>query len=266
MSGLWLAAPAVVLYCWATLRQWQSLTAHKPAQRAQVLIAASIGALLHLGYLITNTFGREHINFEVFEVASLTSWVMVLLLIFSCQRKPLENLLIGVLPISAIVLLIAAINPKYIPLVDLSYGLAWHILLSILAYSILTIAALQAVLLYWQDNALKKRQAQGILRSLPPLLLMDRLLFEMLWLGMILLTASYVVGWPYIFSMKDQHLSHKVVFALISWLVFAWLLLGRYRFGWRGVVASRWTLIGAAFMLLSYFGSKFVLEVMLNRF
>lgn len=266
MSGLWLALPAIAFYCWATLRQWQSLTARKPAARSQVLTTASIGALFHLGYLITHTFGHEHINFEVFEVASLTSWVMVLLLIFSCQRKPLENLFVGVLPISAAVLLIAALNSSYIPLTDLSYGLAWHILLSILAYSILTIAALQSILLYWQDNALKKRQARGILRSLPPLQLMDRLLFEMLWLGMILLTASYIIGWPYILDMKGQHLSHKVVFALISWLIFAWLLLGRYRYGWRGVVASRWTLIGAAFMLLSYFGSKFVLEVILNRF
>lgn len=265
MSGLWLALPAIAFYCWAALRQWQSLTARKPAARGQVLISASIGALLHLGYLINNTFGNERINFEVFEVASLTSWVMVLLLIFSCQRKPLENLFVGVLPISAAVLLIAALNQGYVPLTDLSYGLAWHILLSILAYSVLTIAALQSILLYWQDNALKKRQTRGILQSLPPLQLMDRLLFEMIWLGMILLTASYIIGWPYIFDMRGQHLSHKVVFALISWLIFAWLLFGHYRFGWRGVVASRWTLIGTGFMLLSYFGSKFVLEVILGR-
>ena len=81
---------------------------------------------------------------------------------------------------------------------DLSYGLTWHILLSILAYSILTIAAVQAVLLYLQDKALKNRQTQGFIQALPPLQLMDKLLFEMLWLGMILLTASYIVGWPYI--------------------------------------------------------------------
>lgn len=265
MSGLTLAVPAAGFYLWAALRQWQTLSGKKSANRAQLISLTMIGALLHLSYIAFNTFGHEHINFEVFEVGQLTSWVIVLLLIFSSQRKPVDNLFIGLLPMAAVILLLAAVANRYVPLSALSYGLAWHILLSILAYSILTIAAVQAVLLYLQDNALKKRQTQGFIRSLPPLQIMDKLLFEMVWLGMILMTASYVIGWPYILDLKGQHLSHKVVFALISWLIYAWLLFGRYRFGWRGVIASRWTLIATSFMVLSYFGSKFVLEVVLGK-
>lgn len=266
MSGWFFVVPAVCFYAWAAWRQWQSLTRQKPASRGPVLISTTLGALAHFGYIVFNGFGHPHINFAVFEVASLTGWVMVLLLIFSSQRKPVENLLIAQLPIVALILLIAAFSQNYVPLTDVSYGITWHILLSILAYSVLTIAALQAILLYWQDNALKQRKTLSILQSLPPLQLMDRLLFELIWLGMILLTASYIIGWPFILDLKGQHLSHKVVFALISWLIYAWLLFGRYRFGWRGVIASRWTLIGSVFMLLSYFGSKFVLEVILHRF
>lgn len=265
MSGLVLAIPAIGFYLWAAYRQWLSLSGRAPSNRGQVLISTMIGALLHFGFIGLSTLGHAHINFEVFEVGSLTSWVMALLLLFSSWRKPIDNLFIGLLPMSAVILLIAAINDEYIPLADLSYGLAWHILLSILAYSVLTIAAVQSILLYLQDNALKKRQTKGFIQSLPPLQLMDRLLFEMIWLGMILLTASYIIGWPYVLDLKGQHLSHKVVFALISWLIFAGLLFGRYRFGWRGIIASRWTLIGAAFMILSYFGSKLVLELILGR-
>lgn len=265
MSGLLFALPAAAFYLWATLRQWQTMSGRKPSNRQALILATMIAALLHLAYLVQNTFAHEHINFEVFEVGSLTSWVIVLLLIFSSQRKPVDNLFVPLLPCAALLLIVAAFNQSYVPLTDLSYGLAWHILLSILAYSVLTIAAVHSVLLYWQDNALKKRQTQGIIQSLPPLMIMDKLLFEMLWLGMILLTASYLIGLPYIFDLKGQHLSHKVVFALISWLIFAWLLFGRYRFGWRGVTASRWTLVSSIFMLLSYFGSKFILEVVLGR-
>lgn len=265
MSALVFAIPAIGFYLWAAYRQWLSLTGRAPVNRPQVLVSTMIGALLHFGFIGISTLGHPHINFEVFEVGSLTSWVIVLLLLFSSWRKPIDNLFIGLLPMAAVILLVAAINDDYMPLEGLSYGLAWHILLSILAYSVLTIAAVQSILLYFQDNALKKRQTKGFIQSLPPLQLMDRLLFEMIWLGMLLLTASYVIGWPYVFDLKGQHLSHKVIFALISWLIFAWLLFGRYRFGWRGVIASRWTLIGTGFMIMSYFGSKFVLEVILGR-
>lgn len=265
MSGLLFALPAAGLYVLAAFRQWLSMTGRKPSNRGLLILTTMIAALLHFAYWLHDALNHEHLNFEVFEVGSLTSLVIVLLLIFSSQRKPVDNLFVALLPFAAMLLLLAALNQSYVPLTDLSYGLAWHILLSILAYSVLTIAAVQSLLLYWQDNALKKRQTQGIIQSLPPLMIMDRLLFEMIWLGMILLTASYVVGWPYILDMKGQSLSHKVVFALISWLIFAWLLFGRYRFGWRGVIASRWTLVGTLFMLLSYFGSKFVLEVVLGK-
>lgn len=265
MSGLVFAIPAIGFYLWAAYRQWQGLSGHAPKNRSLVLMSTMIGALLHFGSMGMSIFGEQHINFATFEVGSLISLVIVLLLLFSSWRKPIDNLFIGLLPMASLIILVAALTDTYSPLTNIQYGLAWHILLSILAYCVLTIAAVQSVLLYLQDNALKNRQTKGFIKSLPPLQLMDRLLFEMIWLGMILLTASYVIGWPYVFDLKGQHLSHKVVFALISWLIFAGLLFGRYRFGWRGIVASRWTLIGTGFMILSYFGSKFVLEILLSR-
>lgn len=265
MSGFVLAVPAAGFYVWAAFRQWLTASGRKPANRSPLLAATMIGALLHLGYLGMSMLGREHINFALFEVGSLIAWVIVLLLIFSSWRKPVDNLLIGILPMAAIVLMLAAITEQNAPLPQLSYGLAWHILLSILAYSVFVIAAFQSVLLYLQDHALKTRKTRGLVQSLPSLQTMDALLFEMIWLGMMLLTAAFAIGWPFVSDLKEQHLLHKVVFASIGWLVFAALLIGRYRFGWRGVTASRWTLTGTAFLILSYFGTKFVLEMLLQR-
>ena len=87
----------------------------------------------------------------------------------------------------------------------------------------------------------------------------------MIWLGIILLSAAFVIGWPYVVDLQGQYLTHKVIFALTGWLVFATLLFGRYQFGWRGKIASRWTLIGTGFLILSYFGSKFVVEVVMGK-
>jgi len=265
MLAFALALPAVVFYLYAAFRQWQSVSGHKAEGRITVLTCTMIGALLHLGVIGMTMLGREHINFAMFEVGSLITWVITLLLLFSSWRKPVDNLFIGILPMASVVILCAAISQQYSPLPQLSYGLAWHILLSILAYSVFIIAAIQSVLLYLQDLSLKKHQTKGLIQSLPPLQTMDLLLFEMIWLGMILLTAAFAIGWPYVDNLMGQHLLHKVVFASIGWLVFAILLIGRYRFGWRGITASRWTLIGTAFLIMSYFGTKFVLEIVLHR-
>ncbi|MCB1564805.1 MAG: cytochrome c biogenesis protein CcsA, partial [Xanthomonadales bacterium] len=62
-----------------------------------------------------------------------------------------------------------------------------------------------------------------------------------------------------------QHLVHKTVLSLLAWAAFGVLLFGRWRFGWRGKRAVRWTLLAMLLLLLAFFGSKFVLEVILQR-
>ena len=52
---------------------------------------------------------------------------------------------------------------------------------------------------------------------------------------------------------------------VLSWLAFGALLLGRWRYGWRGAKALRWTLIAMALLLLAFFGSNLVLELVLQR-
>ena len=144
MSGLVAAVPAAGFYLWAAFRQWQTLRGQKPANRSQVLASTMVGALLHLVYLGMAMLGQPQVNFALFEVGSLIAWVVVLLLLFSSWRKPVDNLLVGLLPVAVFFLLAAAITDVQAPLPELSYTLAWHILLSILAYSVFSIAAVQS--------------------------------------------------------------------------------------------------------------------------
>ena len=80
-----------------------------------------------------------------------------------------------------------------------------------------------------------------------------------------LLTATLLTGVLFVENLLAQHLVHKTVLSVLSWLAFGALLLGRWRYGWRGATAVRWTLAAMALLVLAFFGSKFVLELVLRR-
>lgn len=262
-SAAFLAFPAALLYLFGAFRQWQTLNNKKAANKPLVLTLGILAGILHTLLVAGSIVQYQGFNFGFFNVGTLISLVISLLVIFSSASKPIENLLIGVFPLAATVILIDSIIPNTDKISPLTGGLGFHIILSILAYSVLIIAAIQAVLLYLQNKQLKNHNTSGLVKALPPLQTMDALLFEMIWVGMVLLTAAFIVGWPYIVDIQEQHLLHKTALSIMSWVVYATLLFGRFNFGWRGITASRWTLVGTAFLILAYFGSKFVLELVL---
>jgi len=120
------------------------------------------------------------------------------------------------------------------------------------------------VLLAIQDYHLRNRHPGGFIRSLPPLQTMEALLFEMILAGFILLTMALLTGFTFLEDMFAQHLAHKTILSIIAWLVFGTLLWGRFRSGWRGQKALIWTLAGFLVLMLAYFGSKFVVEMVLG--
>ena len=81
----------------------------------------------------------------------------------------------------------------------------------------------------------------------------------------ILLTLAIGTGFIFVSDFFAQHLLHKTVFALSAWAVLWLLLFGRNLWGWRGMVAVKWTMTGFVLLTLGYFGSKVVLEVILDR-
>ncbi len=100
---------------------------------------------------------------------------------------------------------------------------------------------------------------------MPPLEAAEQGLFACIWLGFFLLSLAIFSGLIFVENLLAQHLVHKTVLSVLGWLVFATLLFGRWRFGWRGQTASAWTLGGVATLLLAYFGSRLILELILGR-
>lgn len=148
---------------------------------------------------------------------------------------------------------------------NLDWRLELHAWLALLAYATLAIAALLAIMQWLQERALRRRQFNDWLRALPPLTELESLLFRTIAVGFILLTAALLTGVLFVQDLLAQHLIHKTVLSVLSWLAFGALLFGRWRHGWRGRKAVRWTLAAMVLLVLAFFGSKFVLELVLLR-
>ncbi len=227
---------------------------------------AAAAVFLHTLVLYQNIVGESGLNLGFFNAVSLVSWVMVVLLLFAAISKPVENLGLLVLPVAALALVLSVSfqSNHFLPN-NVGFGLETHIVLAIIAYSLLTIAALQSLLLAFQDYQLRHKHPGGIMHALPPLQTMEKLLFQMIRMGFFLLSLAIVSGMMFLEDMFAQKVAHKTVLSLIAWVIFAILLWGRFQFGWRGRVAIRWSIGGFVALMLAFFGSKLVLELILHR-
>ena len=169
---------------------------------------------------------------------------------------------------AAILVLVPVVLPPVQPLshTDLP-AFRVHLLIALLAYSLFTIASLQALMMAVLEKRLHDGRLPAYLQSLPPLLTVERLLFRIIALGFVLLTLTLGSGMLFSEELAGQPLqvNQKVVFGILSWCIYAALLAGRRIYGWRGRPALRWTLAGFVVLVLAYIGSKLVLEVSLQR-
>ena len=256
---LYLAAAGVSLYCTR-----QRIRGAPPPGKAALMTPWMAAWGLHTWSLYRHTFLADGLNLEFFNVMSLILWLVAGLLGASTLHRRLEPLAVALLPLAAVAVLLAAFAPARTQPVPLTQpGIQVHILVSLLAYSVLTFSALQALLLAVQDQHLHNHRPGGFVRTLPPLQEMEQFLFQLITAGVVLLTLSLATGFLYVDDLFAQHLVHKTVLSIAAWLVFSTLLWGRWRFGWRGRKAIRLTMVGFAVLLLAYLGTKFVLEFLL---
>ena len=222
---------------------------------------------LHAYLLYGNLFSGG-LSLSLVYAVSLILWLSMLVYWMARFFYPIGSLQTLVLPLAALGALLPALFPAIHPLTSNStFALDAHILVSMLAYSLFTIAVLHAWLMSFVEKRLHHASLPLVLQGLPPLLTMETLLFRIIGTGFVLLTLTLASGMVFaeqIFGLPLQF-NHKILFGFISWGVFGGLLLGHYYRGWRGRTAVRWTMSGFVFLLLAYIGSKFVLEVLLHR-
>ena len=145
-----------------------------------------------------------------------------------------------------------------------SWQLDLHISLSMLAYSILTVAALFALSLLVYIKKIKNSNFKADV-GLLSIIEEEKKLFHLIFLGWLILSTSLISGVIFIEDFVQQHLGHKIVFSILAWLIFGMLILGRMTKGWRGEKLIILTITGMTFLSTGYLGSKIVLEWILKQ-
>jgi ABC-type uncharacterized transport system permease subunit len=203
-------------------------------------------------------------NLHFFSALSLVGLGMAGLTVLVGLRGRMAALGVIVFPIAAVTLALYGWIGRQDPQ-SLDWRLQLHAWCALLAYATLALSSVLAILLWVQERALRRRRLHGWLRALPPLTELETLVFRSIAVGFVLLTATLLTGVLFVEDLLAQDLAHKTLLSVLSWLTFGALLIGRWRYGWRGAKAVRWTLTAMMLLVLAFFGSNLVLELVLQR-
>lgn len=258
-----LAILAVALYLAAAGALARPLLREGAAPRRVALTAGTLAVLLHFAVLLGAHRGALDLHF--FAALSLVAAVIAALTLIVNLARPVAALGVIVFPLAALLLAIDQfLAPRTAP-IAMDWQIKLHVTLALIAFGLLSIAALLALLLAAQERALRARRVGAWARVLPPLTLTETLMFRLIGAGFVLLTLALLSGVLFVHSLLAQDLVQKIALSVLAWIVFGVLLIGRWRWGWRGARAVNLTLAGMIVLLLAFFGSKFVLEMVLHR-
>ncbi|MEM9604757.1 MAG: cytochrome c biogenesis protein CcsA [Pseudomonadota bacterium] len=257
-TGVLFGLLAALSYGFAAYRFAGALRADRPTRTLPCLAPLAAGLLAHA---VSLSLG-DAFDFGLTNALSLTAWLMVATVFGLAFSLPVASLVCIMAPIAAVIAVASPlVNPGGGNAVD--PGVWTHAVSSLVAYGLLGLAAVQACIVAWQTRQLRSAPGAGS-GSLPPLAALERLMFWLISAGLLLLSVAIASGFAFLEDMLAQRVAHKTVFSLLAWVAFAGLLLGHHLLGWRGKTALRWTLAGMGSLLVGFFGSKLVLEVILQ--
>ena len=256
--GAALAGGAFVCYLLATL-------ANRRIARDMLALLLFAGWILHALMLAKGLLG-EPPRFGFAPALSTTVWLVLAVYAVESRLLPQLQAQWALAGLGAAAVLLAEVFPGSTYLHVRSVWLPLHWALGIASYGLFAAAVAHGWLMQRSDRAMRAgaQSAAGV-----PLMTLERLTFRFVEAGFVLLSATLLVGWLFAEQLYGPGLAwkwnHKTIFSVLAWLAFAALLLGRARLGWRGLRAVRMLYVGSGLLLLGYAGSRFVLEVILNR-
>lgn len=255
---------ALAFYLLAIIASLHLLLSAKPVGQRSLFACIGLALIAHasaLGSEVLQSYGQ---NLSMLNVASLVSLIISCFMTCVTRRFNGWILLPVVYSFSALLLAASALIPgRYITHLEAHPQLLLHIGLALMAYSVLMIACLFALQLACLDKQLKSRKISN-LPAMPPLMTVEKRLFQLIFAGVLLLTLSIASGLFFLEDMFAQGKSHKAVLSILAWCVYVLLLWGHHTYGWRGRKVITLSLIGSFILTLAYFGSRFVKEVLLS--
>ena len=263
MQSIMASVLVTICYCLSAILIYRQL--EQSNQRYRAALYPALLATLIQSFLLNDLINQaDGLNLNFVNSFCLISWLISIQIILSTCFMHIENLGIAIFPITGFANLITNIDfPAHLVLTS-NNAIQGHIMISVIAYSLITLGAFQAGLLAYQDKSIRSHHPGGLIRFLPPLADMESFLFVFLSLGFTGLSLSLISGFFFLEDIFAQHLVHKTTLSIIAWFILGILMFGRMKFGWRGKKAIRWTMIAFLFLMLAFFGSKLVLEFILQ--
>ena len=258
------ASPVSVVLGIATVAAYAlqaAAASRKPLKYAQGTLL--VAWLLHGLALAWGMLGGSP-RFGFAPALSITAWLMLTMYLVEQQLYPRMR----AASLLAVMGAVAVLSAVFFPGTSLANGpsvwLPLHLTLGVASYGLFAAAVVHAGLMTRAERRIRRASEDG---AGVPLLTLERIMFHCVNAGFVLLTATLLVGWLFGEALYGHpwRFDHKTVFSLLAWVVFAVLLVGRARFGWRGLHATRMVYAGAVMLLLGYAGSRFVLEVLLGH-
>ncbi|WP_282109484.1 cytochrome C assembly family protein [Shewanella algicola] len=258
------SAAAMFFYCIALILVTSRLFHAQGPNRKAVMVASSIAVVLH-GFALSNAiFTLDGQNFSLTNVISLVNWIIALAFTITMPRLKVIVVVPVVYACSILsVALLWLLPPQFITHFDLHPELLAHVVLSLMAYSAMMIAALYAIQLWFIQNKLKKKQMM-MSPAMPPLMTVEKQLYHLIIIGFVLLSLSLITGFVFLEDMFVDGKGHKAVLSMIAWVVYAIMLWQQYTVGCRIRTAVIYSLSGAGLLSLAYFGARIVKELILN--
>jgi len=260
IAGLLTLAAAILV--WRPVYQSHTQAMQPQAPTIQGLVILSL-TLCMLALVKLNPVTANGINFTLAAGVALATIIVQLIYLYGILRHGIRGLGLFILPATALPLLL-------VPLLPEAHTPNWvqttsvledtHLLISLIAYAVLTLAAVHAVMFLLLDRALKRKKFSRLVQALPPLFDIDRHMFAQVRGATTLIGISILTGlsWQWIEYETFALLNHKVLLALFSFGILILLLAKRNQNQWPGRTSSRVILTAYALMLLAYFGVKLI--------
>ncbi|MBM7037866.1 cytochrome C assembly family protein [Vibrio ulleungensis] len=256
---------AIVAYSLAMAVILPGLLHKKGIPMSKALTLSGVGLLAHGALTASLIFEGQGQNLGLLNVTLLVSFIISCALTITIPKTKLWFLLPIAYGFSILNLIAATWLPvDYITHLEGRIGIVFHVSMALFSYATLTIAALYALQMAWLDYKLKHKNSQALNPNLPPLLKVERQLFNLILVGTGLLSVTLVTGLLFVPDIFASGKGHKILFSFAAWIIYSVLIWGHFKQGWRGNKVTWMTLIGAICLTLGYFGSRFVREVLLT--
>ena len=256
-----------VFYLLAVILLYMAVAERSKPKRSLAAVITLLGVLLHIWAEAQHWIVPETPHVSLLNVMSLCALATVAIPLCTFPlRNSLFDASLVALPTSILILIAeGVISAPILGIAETSPGMTLHIITSIVAFGVLGIAGVYAMFVTLIDHLLRRHSFNSLVQTLPALDTLEQLLIHLIKAGLVVLTVSLITGLVFVNDLFGQHLGHKTLLSIFAWLIFVLLLWGHWKKGWRGRVTSRMTLAGIVILLLSYFGSKLVLEIILQR-